>query len=496
MRNYLRLAIDLTLVGLSPFLAIFIRNNFDPSFEVLQGLSLYALLCFVAAALVIPPAKLHQRVWRYTSLLDAFHLMAAVSVILALALPASFVLNRLEGVARSLPVIQGLLLISAMIGIRLALRMWLERADHSAWRSGKLERPVEHVLIVGVSDLTELYLRSVAEFAPADITVVGILSQERGLHGRLMRLHRILGAPKDIQQIITQLEVHGVTVDRIAVMQSFEQLSHDAQKALLTVERSSDIKVDWLVESLGLRQGPASAARNGREAQPSLELRENEAVSPGWYHRVKRALDVVAAASLLVALAPVMAMVALLVALDVGFPLVFWQQRPGRYGRPFKLLKFRTMGAAHDREGNRLLDQLRCSRIGNFLRRSWLDELPQLYNILVGQMSFVGPRPLLPLDQPKDQELRLLVRPGLTGWAQINGGRDISPEDKARLDIWYIVHASLWLDIAILLRTLVVVVLGERVSGGAVKAVHARLSKNENKIGYRERAYVLTDPQS
>jgi lipopolysaccharide/colanic/teichoic acid biosynthesis glycosyltransferase len=139
------------------------------------------------------------------------------------------------------------------------------------------------------------------------------------------------------------------------------------------------------------------------------------------------------------------------------------------------------MRPAHDIHGNRISDQLRSSNIGNLLRRSRFDELPQLYNILLGEMSFVGPRPLLPVDQPQWQNSRLVVRPGLTGWAQVNGGRDISPEDKAALDIWYIVNASLWLDISILLRTLVMLILGERVNRGAVQAAHATLEKMKTK---------------
>src|SRR5262249_10330707 len=143
--------------------------------------------------------------------------------------------------------------------------------------------------------------------------------------------------------------------------------------------------------------------------------------------------------------------------------------RPGRYGRPFKLFKFRTMGAAHDSNGDRIPDELRLSRIGRFLRRSWLDELPQLYNILVGGMSFVGPRALLPIDQPRGQTARLLVRPGLTGWAQINGSRDTSSEDKAACDVWYIMNASLWLDIKILLCTLGIVGSGGQRNGLALQ---------------------------
>jgi lipopolysaccharide/colanic/teichoic acid biosynthesis glycosyltransferase len=200
---------------------------------------------------------------------------------------------------------------------------------------------------------------------------------------------------------------------------------------------------------------------------------------------MKRVIDIAGAICITLALAPVSVLVVVLVAIDVGFPLVFWQLRPGRHGRRFKLFKFRTMRPAHDADGSRVPDPLRSSSIGNFLRRSRLDELPQLYNILLGEMSFVGPRPLLPVDQPQWQHSRLVVRPGLTGWAQVNGGRDISPEDKAALDIWYIVNASLSLDIVILLRTLVMLVLGERVDRSAVQAAHATLDKMKSRWAAR-----------
>jgi FlaA1/EpsC-like NDP-sugar epimerase len=237
MRSYVRLAIDLTCVGLSPYLALFIRQNFAPSLEWLQGLSVYVLFCLVAASIGIVIARLHRTVWRYVSLIDALHLIAIVSLILLGAVAASFVFTRLEGVPRSLPAIQWLLLIAMMIGTRVAVRMWYERGRHRNGRPFKLETPLEHILIVGVNDLAELYLRSIAEFAPA-LSVVGILSQAKTLHGRLMRLHQVLGAPEEVQQVLAQLEIHGVTVDRIAVMYSFEQLSRDAKQALLALENS------------------------------------------------------------------------------------------------------------------------------------------------------------------------------------------------------------------------------------------------------------------
>src|SRR5262249_44688585 len=161
------------------------------------------------------------------------------------------------------------------------------------------------------------------------------------------------------------------------------------------------------------------------------------------YWRIKRMMDFAGAACLLVVGLPLAVLVAMLVAIDVGLPATFWQERPGFGGSPFKLYKFRTMSAAHDTEGRRVPDQERLSMIGRFLRRARLDELPQLYNILVGEMSFVGPRPLLPVDQHPAHAARLLVRPGLTGWAQVIGGREISAEDKTALDVWYVHNASL-----------------------------------------------------
>jgi len=179
-------------------------------------------------------------------------------------------------------------------------------------------------------------------------------------------------------------------------------------------------------------------------------------------------VDAFVAAFLVISLAPLATLVALVVALDVGFPLIFWQQRPGLHGRPFKLYKFRTMSAPHDKHSRRVPDEQRLSVVGRALRRTRLDELPQLYNVLVGDMSFVGPRPLLPCDQSPDYAARLSVRPGVTGWAQVNGGRIVSPRDKAILDIWYVNKASFVLDLKIVLRTMQMVLFGDRINTEAV----------------------------
>ncbi len=171
------------------------------------------------------------------------------------------------------------------------------------------------------------------------------------------------------------------------------------------------------------------------------------------YQISKRALDVAVALLAAALLFPVILLTAVLVAADVGIPLIFRQARPGQGGQPIIVYKFRTMRPGVD-GGRRLTEAQRTSRIGKFLRAFRLDELPQLYNVLKGDMSLVGPRPLLSEDQPDDAAVRLRVRPGITGWAQINGGRIISTAEKSNLDAWYVRNASLKLDFMILFQTL------------------------------------------
>jgi lipopolysaccharide/colanic/teichoic acid biosynthesis glycosyltransferase len=182
---------------------------------------------------------------------------------------------------------------------------------------------------------------------------------------------------------------------------------------------------------------------------------------------LKRALDIAAAGLGLVIAAPILLVTALLVRTTLGAPVLFRQVRPGRAGRPCTMYKFRTMRAAADARGRPLPDAERLTRLGRFLRSTSLDELPELWNVLRGEMSLVGPRPLLmeylPLYTP-EQARRHEVRPGVTGWAQINGRNAISWEEKFTLDVWYVDNQSLWLDLKILLLTVKTVFVREGIS--------------------------------
>lgn len=172
---------------------------------------------------------------------------------------------------------------------------------------------------------------------------------------------------------------------------------------------------------------------------------------------MKRLFDIVACLAALILFTPVMLIVAWKIRSKLGAPVLFRQIRPGLDGKPFEMVKFRTMRNATDNEGNLLPDAERMVPFGNFLRSSSLDELPELWNVLRGDMSLVGPRPLLMEYLPlysSEQYRRHEVRPGVTGWAQINGRNALSWEEKFKLDVWYVDNRSFWLDLKILFLTI------------------------------------------
>jgi sugar transferase EpsL len=174
-------------------------------------------------------------------------------------------------------------------------------------------------------------------------------------------------------------------------------------------------------------------------------------------HFIKRIIDVVFSIAVLLMLTPVLLITAIIVRAKLGSPVLFRQQRPGLSGRPFWLIKFRTMTGERDSAGNLLPDDKRLPAFGKFLRSTSLDELPELVNVLKGDMSIIGPRPLMMKYLGRyslEQARRHDVKPGITGWAQINGRHAISWEDRFKLDVWYVDNWTLWLDLKILLRTI------------------------------------------
>ena len=182
---------------------------------------------------------------------------------------------------------------------------------------------------------------------------------------------------------------------------------------------------------------------------------------------MKQLIDVTVSTTLLIVLSPVIGILSLKVKKEMGTPVLFKQQRPGLHEKPFHLCKFRTMDNLIDENGHLLADHHRVTEVGKFLRKYSLDELPQLINVMKGEMSLVGPRPLLMEYLPlytEEQKIRHQVRPGMTGWAQVNGRNAISWEEKFKLDTWYVENRSLLLDLKILLITIFKVVKKEGIN--------------------------------
>lgn len=539
IKRPLLLVLDVTLVAVSTLCAVLLRDNLV--FDVTSIIAVLPHLVFTClfAIPVLYLTGASEAIWRFSNLNDYLALLFATVVIVTGATAMSFIMTRLEGVARSIPILQGVLILLFLTGARVAMRVrhaGRQKPPRILTTADSGDGAMINTLVVGIGPLTDAYLRSVAAFVDHRIKVVGVLGRSRQQTGRQLLQFRILGVPEELDNVLRSLEVHGVTVDRIVVAAPVGELSDDAQAVLARVARSSTIEFDYLFERLAQppstgSQPMAFTSATRSDAQPpseplsrnvsaatvrnpsrlgtgdasssetdgatdggapqdgtvrfSIERLDPQRLKRRRYWSVKRFMDVVGALLLLVLLSPLFIVVGVLVALDLGFPVTFWQQRPGLAGRPFRLYKFRTMAAAHDRRGILRSDSERISRLGRFLRKTRLDELPQLISVLQGSMSFIGPRPLLPRDQAPEHAARLLVRPGITGWAQVIGGRTVSAPDKAILDVWYVRNASFRLDIETVIRTVGVLLRGEEYDTERIAQARDDLARDGILIDHR-----------
>ena len=505
MGKFRLLLADLLLVLLATVLAQSLKSNLIFQDTLIWPIVPYIIASLLSAAVVFSSLGVSSTVWRLSTLTEYLMLLLAVVVTVLAAVALTFVYGRMEGIARSLPILQGLVMTVLLVGVRVLTRL------RYVWRIRQRSAPVEvqplshpaatTVLVVGLNPISELYLRAAAEFSDTDIRIAGLLGRSDRHVGRSASGHAVLGTPENVERVLQDLEVHGIMVDQIVITVPRAQFDPGARLAIESAVKSAPpIKIVYLEDLMGITSkgsttlppsgGRVEGAAHAAPAEWSPRMSEDRAVHASArlvaeapqsiYWTVKWLLDRVVAFAMLIVFSPLLLLIAMVALIDVGAPIGFWQSRPGRFGRPFKLYKIRTMRTAYDTDGSRVSDADRYSIIGRFLRASRLDELPQLWNILVGDMAFIGPRPLLPVDQTDEDAARLLVLPGLTGWAQVSGGRSISPQEKAALDIWYVNNASFLLDVKILLLTVRMVIWGENVDQGAINAARSDLAKKVN----------------
>lgn len=444
--------------GLSPLAAFFLRDGAINSPTVVLT---YCGIAFFVSLLVFQWFQTSSPIARFYSIRDAFELIKACVVIAALSALASFLLTRLQEAPRSIPILHFMLLAFGLLGARILLRLRDTQRQTSTFNAtGK----AEHVIIIEASRLAWFFTKMVEELAPGGYQIVAILDEQAKLKHRSLNGYPIIGAPTDLEKVIADYKMHGVHIDKVVVAVDPNELSPTAWSEVSRVCAASNIDLEVLPERLISIQsagGDATVLPTAEEIsavpESSLHLSLDR---PFW--KIKRVIDFAVALGVTIVISPVILLVFALVLLDVGIPAIFWQRRAGRYGAPLHLYKFRTLKTLFDRQTKERCEAQDPSAVGKFLRATRLDEIPQLWNVLSGEMSLVGPRPLLPVDQPNDSKLRLAVRPGVTGWAQICGGTLISPEEKNALDEWYIRHASLRLDLIIASRTIWMLFNGDR----------------------------------
>jgi lipopolysaccharide/colanic/teichoic acid biosynthesis glycosyltransferase len=303
-------------------------------------------------------------------------------------------------------------------------------------------------MVIGASDLGCYYMQIIENLAGDRFNIVAVLDDDRRLCGRYVHGYLVAAGIRDIETVLQEYRVHGVAIDRIVLAVEPARLSPTSAVELFRVAKLQGIPVDLLPEQLGLAHACAATAEP-MEAVPNTE----EWFLDPIFWRWKRVFDIGVAGALLLALSPLAVAISLLVLIDCGLPVVFWQVRGGQYGRKITVHKFRTLRAPYRPSGEPILDEQRVSWLGRLLRVTHLDELPQLLNVIKGDMSLVGPRPLLPSDLPATLGLRQVVRPGMTGWAQVNGATLLTPREKIALDAWYVRHASWKLEFAIIAAT-------------------------------------------
>jgi lipopolysaccharide/colanic/teichoic acid biosynthesis glycosyltransferase len=446
----------------APLIALYVRDAPILSVNGLADVSLYCSVSVICSLISFAAFRLHEGMTRYFSVHDALDIAKSVTAAIFLTAIALFTITRLDGVPRVTLLVQALVLGAGLITARTFAR--LSETHRSSRDAEKYAQ--ENIIVIGANRLSSLYLRLLEAHSPNLHRLMAVFDNRPRMVGRALERVRIVGTVDHLASVINEFAWHGISIDRVLIGAEKEELAEDEVTQVRSICATRDIRLHFIPELIGVHQLRRSSVADPIEpVQGALEA--------AAYFRLKRLLDFAAAITIIIGSAPLWLFVALLVLLDVGSPVLFWQQRLGVGGRTFLVYKFRTLKAPFDRDGNALSESDRLSATGRLLRKFRLDEIPQLLNVLVGDMSLIGPRPLLPQDQPANPSLRLSIRPGITGWAQVRGGTAVTAQEKDALDEWYIRNASAWLDAKIAVLTGLFLFVGEKRSEQAIHAARA-----------------------
>jgi lipopolysaccharide/colanic/teichoic acid biosynthesis glycosyltransferase len=431
---------DALLALVSPLVALWLGDALVLARHDWHATIVYCALSTGFSVVAFLAFGLRNTVTRHFSAHEALDIAEAVLFAELLTYGFLFTLTRLDGIPRSVPLFHGLLLAGGLVFIRI-----VTRGGSDEKRATDYQSRYERIIVVGANRLAASFISMLRAYAPNREGVVAVLDEKSAAIGRTLSGVQVLGTPQELDAIVGEFAVHGVRIDRVILAGDTDLLSSAALHDLERVCKKRHLELSYLPRMLGLtEQGPSSVMFvEATEKAPEQRL----------FLSLKRCIDILGSLTLMILLLPIFLVATLLVFIDVGSPVLFWQERTGRRGVPFLIYKYRTLRAPFDSRGRPALGDRQPSAVGRFLRSTRIDELPQLMNVLLGDMSLVGPRPLLPEDQPSNTALRLSVRPGITGWAQVNGAKLVSKEDKEKFDEWYIRNASPWVDTKIVLMT-------------------------------------------
>jgi lipopolysaccharide/colanic/teichoic acid biosynthesis glycosyltransferase len=456
---------DVVLAAVAPLVALYLRNA-----QILFPIApdqvvAYVAISFVASLIGFAGFRIYGGIPGYLSVHDVLALVKAVITAELLICTVMFSITRLNGVPRSAPAIHALLLGGGLFAVRLVAHL----ADKRRKLAHQPRRGVaEHIIVIGLNELSGFFLKLIDAVAAGSRSIVGLLDENPRWTGRSLAGVPVFGPPGHLESLVDEFAVHGIGVDRVVVAGDPEMLPSHVLAEVRRVCAQRGLALTFIGDLFNL----ATARPETIGDAAVWNAPPHSGLPP--YFRWKRLSDTLLASLLIIVLAPLWLAGGLLAFFDVRSPVLFWQRRLGLGGHPFQLYKIRTLRFVVDRAGSAVSEANRSSWVGRLLRQTRIDELPQLLSVLVGDMSLIGPRPLLPQDQPADASVRLMVRPGISGWAQVNGGSLLSADEKALLDAWYIQRASPWLDLKIAAMTLVCLVRGDRRSEAALTKARAK----------------------
>ena len=468
---------DIIWTILCPFLALLIRGKefFEPEFieNSIPNTYEYALLTIITSLPMLIIFRVNEGVIFLFTARDLLSLLKATIASLIFSISLIFFINRLDGVPRSVPFIYGLLLITGLVSYRLIVKALYEKqhVKDILKNDNKIYNDLTRSIIIGLDVFAISAIRLTDAQIPRTNQVVAAFSVNNKHAGRTISGVRVFGELNEMDSIIEEYNIHGIKIHEVWLSDNSYKYMVNYLDEIYKYCNKSNLKVTWISNKFSLPQILT-------ESNKDCHNGGNELIKNKFYLKIKRIIDIIFVLLIGLVSSFFVPILCTLILIDMGAPIFFWQEREGMNGKKFLVFKFRTLKHPIGTNGEFLDSSERQSVFGDCLRKYRLDEIPQLLNILVGEMSFIGPRPLLPIDQPVDAKKRLSVRPGITGWAQIHGGELLNVDDKNALDCFYVDNISFGLDLLIVLKTIKVLFIGVKMD--LIQLQRARDYVNDN----------------